>query len=133
MTDPAALISRYYDAFNLGDMASMLGCLSEDVVHEINQSGRISGRTAFSRFMERMNTCYRERLADVVVFTCPDATRAAAEYTVHGTYLQTDAGLPPARGQTYTLGGGAFFTIRGDHIARVTNYYNLQEWLRQVQ
>lgn len=133
MTDPIPLIRRYYDAFNLGDMEAMISCLSEDVVHEINQSGRVTGRQAFARFMERMNRCYRERLTNVEVFTSSQTARAAAEYTVNGMYLQTDAGLPPARGQTYTLAGGAFFAITGDKISRVTNYYNLQDWLRQVQ
>lgn len=132
MTDTAALIRRYYEAFNLGDMETMLGCLSDDVVHDINQSGRVTGREPFRRFMERMNRCYRERLTDVVIFTTADATRAAAEYVVNGMYLATDAGLPPARGQTYVLPGGAFFTLKGDQITRVTNYYNLQEWMKQV-
>lgn len=132
MTDTAAIIRRYYDAFNLGDMESMLGCLSDDVVHDINQSGRVTGREPFRRFMDRMNRCYRERLTDVVIFTTADPTRAAAEYVVNGMYLATDAGLPPARGQTYILPGGAFFTLKGDKITRVTNYYNLQEWMKQV-
>jgi steroid delta-isomerase-like uncharacterized protein len=133
MIDTTALILRYYEAFNLGDMDAMLGCLSDDVVHGINQSGRVTGREPFRRFMDRMNRCYRERLTEVVVFTSPDATRAAAEYVVNGMYLATDAGLPPARGQTYVLPGGAFFTVKEGKISRVTNYYNLQDWLRQVQ
>lgn len=132
MTDTAVLIRRYYDAFNVGDMETMLGCLSDDVVHDINQSGRVTGREPFRRFMDRMNRCYRERLTEVVIFTTADATRAAAEYVVNGMYLATDAGLPPARGQTYVLPGGAFFTLRDGKIARVTNYYNLQEWMKQV-
>jgi len=40
--------------------------------------------------------------------------------------------LPPANGQKYVLPGGAFFDIRGGKIARVTNYYNLQDWIAQV-
>ncbi|PJI52590.1 isopropylmalate/homocitrate/citramalate synthase, partial [Methylobacterium radiotolerans] len=28
---------------------------------------------------------------------------------------------------------GAFFTLRDGQIARVTNYYNLREWCRQVE
>ena len=134
MTDSATLIRNYYEAFSLGDMGTFLSFLSDDVVHEINQSGRVTGRDAFGRFMERMNRCYRERLSDIVVLTSTlEPGRAAAEYIVNGMYLQTDAGLPPARGQTYQLAGGAFFTIKNDKIARVTNYYNLQDWLRQVQ
>lgn len=133
MSDTAALIHRYYDAFNAGDMETMLGCLSDDVVHGINESGKVAGREAFRRFMERMNRCYREHLTEVVIFTTSDPTRAAAEYVVNGVYLTSDADLPPARGQSYALPGGAFFNVKDGKITRVTNYYNLQEWMRQVQ
>ena len=51
---------------------------------------------------------------------------------MNGTYLKTDPGLPEARGQTYRLPAGAFFTIRDGRIARVTTYYNLADWMAQV-
>ena len=51
---------------------------------------------------------------------------------MHGEYLATDEGLPPATGQQYRLPAGAFFDIRGGKVARISNYYNLQDWLRQV-
>ena len=126
------LIRRYYDAFNAGDMEAFLGLLAEDVVHEVNQGGRGVGRAAFTRFMERMNRCYREKVTDLVVFASADGARAAAEFTVDGSYLATDGDLPPARGQAYRLPAGAFFEVRGGRITRVTNYYNLQDWLSQV-
>ena len=50
---------------------------------------------------------------------------------MHGTYLATDAGLPPARGQTYRLPAGTFFAVRDGRIARVTTY-NLADWSAQV-
>ena len=50
-----------------------------------------------------------------------------------GEYLEAAAGLPPARGQRYELPGGAFFRIRDGRIARVSNYYNLEDWLAQVR
>ena len=31
------------------------------------------------------------------------------------------------------LPGGAFFALRDGVIARVTNYYNLEDWLAQVR
>jgi steroid delta-isomerase-like uncharacterized protein len=102
------------------------------VVHDINQGERESGIEAFRAFMARMNGSYREQLADLVVMASADGTRAAAEFTVHGTYLTADEGLPPAHGQRYVLPAGAFFDIRDGRIARVTNYYNLQDWLKQV-
>ena len=59
-------------------------------------------------------------------------TRAAAEFTVLGTYLNTDEGLPPANGQTYRLPAGAFFELRNGRVARISNYYNLPDWIAQV-
>lgn len=129
-----AIIEQYYAAFNAGDWPAMLACLTDDVVHDLNQGGREVGRDAFTAFLARMERSYRERLADIVVCAgvgAPD--RAAAEYVVHGEYLADDDGLPPARGQRYVLPGGAFFTLRDGKIARVTNYYNLTAWLEQVK
>lgn len=127
------LITRYYAAFNSGDMNAFLAMLSETVVHELNQGAKEVGKQAFVRFMERMNRCYRERITDLAVFAAADGARAAAEYTVNGLYLATDEGMPAARGQTYVLPGGAFFTVGQGRIQRVTNYYNLPDWLAQVK
>ena len=126
------LINRYYRAFNDGNMTVFLDLLTADVVHDINEGGRETGREAFAGFMERMNRHYRERLTDIVVFTSADGRRAAAEFIVNGEYLSSDEGLPEAKGQRYTLPAGAFFEIRDGKIARVTNYYNLQNWIKQV-
>lgn len=136
MSDAEAVIRAYYAAFNAGDMAAFLALLTEDVAHDVSQGGRETGRAAFGDFMAHMNRCYRERIADLVVLTEPSGTRAAAEFTVHGTYLATDPGVPegtaPARGQAYVLPAGAFFTLRDGRIARVSNHYNLGDWVRQV-
>ena len=40
--------------------------------------------------------------------------------------------MPEAKGQTYHLRVGAFFDLRDGKIARVTNRYNLSEWMRMV-
>ncbi len=127
-----ALIHAYYAAFNAGDFTTMIALLAEDVVHDINQGERQVGRAAFARFMAHMDECYSEQLEGIVILTDPSGTRAAAEFIVHGTYKSTDEGLPPATGQRYVLPAGAFFDIRDDRIARVTNYYSLSDWLRQV-
>ncbi len=126
------LVDRYYAAFNRGDWEGMLSLLTDDVVHDLNQGSRETGIQAFREFLARMQRSYRERLADIVILATADGRRAGAEYVVHGEYLATDAGLPEANGQTYVLPGGAFFDIREGRIARVSNYYNLQDWLHQV-
>lgn len=126
------LLNRYYAAFNVRDWEGMLACLADDVAHDINQGGREVGKEAFQRFLAHMDRCYRERLSDIVVMVSADGAHAAAEFVVDGTYLATDAGLPPARGQTYRLPAGTFFALRDGKIARVTTCYNLAHWSAQV-
>lgn len=132
MAATETLIRSYYAAFNAGDVEGMLALLAEDVAHDINQGARETGIAAFRAFMARMNAHYREELKDIVVMVGEGGTRAAAEFTVHGTYLATDAGLPEARGQAYVLPAGAFFEVREGKIARVSNTYNLADWIAQV-
>lgn len=102
-------------------------------MHDINQGGQEVGKAPFLSFMERMDRHYEEHVVELVVFANERGTRAAAEFFIEGTYLSTDPGLPPAKGQRYRLRCGAFFEIRDAHITRVTNYYNLQDWLSQVK
>lgn len=131
-THAAALVTRYYAAFNAGDDAGMLALLRDDVAHDLNQGPREIGRAAFSLFLQRMRRAYDEQLTDILVWASPDGSLVAAEYVVEGRYIADDAGLPPATGQRYRLPGGAFFSITDGRISRVTNYYNLQDWLQQV-
>lgn len=131
-TEALALLTRYYAAFNGGDWEGMLDCLDERVIHDINQGGRQTGKDAFRAFLAHMERCYRERLDGIVLMASDDGTRGAAEFVVHGEYLATDEGLPEAAGQTYTLPAGAFFSIAGGRITRVTVYYNLADWTAQV-
>jgi len=131
-TTTEQLLQTYYARFNAQDWDGFLSLLSDDVVHDINQGGRETGREAFRAFLQRMDRSYSEQIVDVSITTNADGSRAAAEFVVLGTYKATDDGLPPATGQTYRLPAGAFFEIRNGQVARISNYYNLQDWLRQV-
>jgi steroid delta-isomerase-like uncharacterized protein len=127
-----ALLQRYYDAFNRGDNEAMLTCLSDDVIHDVNQGERRTGKDKFRAFNARMAHNYAERLEGIQIMASADGSRAAAEFMVHGVYKNTDEGLPPAKGQKYVLPAGSFFAVRDGRIARVTTYYNLTDWLLQV-
>ncbi len=125
-------VKRYFEAFNAGDVQGMLDCLSEDVAHHVNEGQIRVGKEKFAEFCAHMNRCYEEHLTDMVVFEAEGGTRAAAEFIVNGTYLQTDSGLPEAHGQTYRLPAGSFFTLTDGKISRVTTFYNLADWVKQV-
>ena len=128
----AETIRAYYDAFNRQDMDAFLALLHDEVVHDINQGERQTGKAAFASFMDHMNRCYKENLTDMVIMASADGKRASAEFTVNGEYLVTDEGLPQAEGQKYVLPAGAFFDLKGGKVSRVTNYYNLNDWIAQV-
>ena len=127
------LVTRYYDAFNRCDKQAMLSCVADTIRHDVNQGGRREGKALFAEFCDHMEECYKEHLSDIVIMTSDDGRRASAEFTVNGTYKKAEAGLPPAKGQNYKLPAGAFLEIENGKIERVTTYYNLPEWVRQVE
>lgn len=130
--DTKTLIATYFQAFNAGQTDRMLDLLHDEVEHHVNEGRIRKGKALFASFNAHMTECYRENLTDLVIFANDTGDRAAAEFIVNGTYLKTDEGLPPADGQTYRLPAGSFFTIRDGKISRVTTYYNLADWMRQV-
>lgn len=132
MSEAIELLERYFTAFNAGDTDGMLDCVAEDVAHHVNEGQVRRGKAAFAEFCAHMSRCYREELTEITLFATPDGTRAAAEFMVNGTYLESDEGLPEARGQSYRLPGGSFMSLTGGKISRVTTYYNLADWIRQV-
>jgi steroid delta-isomerase-like uncharacterized protein len=126
------IIERYYATFNSGDREALLDLLADGVIHEINEGGVETGKEAFREFLARMDRSYVETVEDLMVFTAPDPSRAAAEFNIVGRYIHTDEGLPEAHGQTYKLRVGAFFETRDGRITRVSNHYNLSLWTSMV-
>ena len=129
----SALILRFYAAFNRGDVEGMLDCCGDDVVHDINQGTRETGKAAYRAYLQRLLQCYHIELRDIVVMSIDDGTRAAAEFVQHGVYQDNAPGLPAAQGQRYVLPGGGFFSVHLGKIARVAHHYNLQERASQIQ
>ncbi|MBI1244817.1 MAG: hypothetical protein GC202_07410 [Alphaproteobacteria bacterium] len=128
-----SIIRKYYAAFDARDWDGMCALLTDDVAHDVSQGGRQTGRDAFRKFLDHMDRCYREKTRNLVVMAAGDGVHAAAEFDLDGTYLATDAPHPPASGQTYSLRVGAFFEIRDGLIARISNHYNVADWLAQVK
>jgi steroid delta-isomerase-like uncharacterized protein len=127
-------IRAYYSAFNAKNWEDMLTCVHEDVLHYPNQGSVRKGRAALREFILKNGKAYDEQLEDVTIFTSADSEgRLATEYMVNGTYLVAEPGFPQAHGQKYRLPGGAFFEMKDGLISRISNYYNLEDWLAQVR
>jgi len=125
-----SLIAAYFDAFNRHDLEGMLATLHANVRHDINESGSEVGREAFRKFRQHMDTCYKEQITDLVIFS--NGNRGAVEFTCSGEYLKTDGNLPAAKGQTYSIPAAAFFEEKDGLLVRVTSYYNLKNWIAAV-
>ncbi|MCP1199816.1 ketosteroid isomerase-related protein [Notoacmeibacter sp. MSK16QG-6] len=127
------LIDNYLNRFNASDWDGMTALVGEDVAHDINQGDRQIGREAFHRFLVENSRYYDEQLGDVVVMTDESGRRGAAEVTVRGRYIATAPGQPDASDQSYSLRAGIFFELDSGAISRVTTYYNMADWQRQVE
>lgn len=126
------LIENYYQSFNTKNYEQMLGLLAENVVHDINQGDRMTGKDKFKEFLKSMDYHYSENLKNIVICTDESAGRASAEFICSGIYQKTAEGLPVAKGQKYELPVGCFFEVKNQKITRVTNYYNLNDWIKMV-
>lgn len=126
------ILKRYYAAFNSGDAEGMLALVDEDLLHEPSQGDARRGRDSFAAFLVHMNRCYEEKVLDPVYLCSADGQSGAVEFRLIGRYLVTDGDLPQANGQQYALRVGAFFEFREGKISRVSNHYNLTNWLAQV-
>jgi steroid delta-isomerase-like uncharacterized protein len=127
-----ALIEKYYEYFNAGKSEAFLALLDDEVVHDINQGAQEVGKPAFKKFIGMMSEHYKEKASNIVIMVSEDGKRAAAEFVIDGVYLKTAEGLPPAKNQKYHLDIGTFFSVNNGKVTRVTNYYNVESWLKQI-
>ena len=123
--DSAALIKRYFDALNDRDVDGCLSLLADDVVHDLSgmhgDGSSEAGKPAFRAWLDRTARCFEEKAVDLFVTANVDGTRAEAEFTLLGVYLETEDGLPDAEGQNYSLPAGAIFEIRDGKVTRVSD------------
>jgi steroid delta-isomerase-like uncharacterized protein len=133
MNSAKALIQKYYESFNHQNVEGMLSCLHQDVIHDVNEGDSEVGAEAFRKFLHRMNIHYKEHLTNMVIMVDETGRNGSARFTVEGEYLKTDGGLPPARGQRYSIPAVGVFEIENQKIKRVTTYYNLKKWIEAVK
>ena len=115
--DTAGLVRRFLDAVNASDSDTALGCLAEDVAHDLPDGTREIGHEAFRLFLAGRMRRADETIADIAIMTDTGGGRAAAEFTRRG---RTVAGSAP--GQSYSVTAGLFFEIDDGQITRISDH-----------
>ena len=77
MSETESLIRAYYAAFGSGDREAMLALLAEEVIHDVNQGPRETGKPAFRDFLGHMDHSYRETITDLAIMVDATGRRAA--------------------------------------------------------
>ncbi len=131
-TSNLALLKNYYGHFNAKQWDSMLSLVDEDLVHEISQGDAQVGKQNFKSFLSLMDKHYDENLDQMTFFTSDSVGHLSAEFICNGIYKVTAEGLPEAKRQTYSIRVGAFFEIKNNKIIRISNHYNMKNWVAQV-
>lgn len=131
-TSAKALIERYFDAFNASDHEAMLACVTDDLAHDVEGQGREIGKDKFRWYLGMRARHFRDQVSDLVVMVAPGGARAAAEFTLRGSYVWTRQGFPEANGQSYSVLAGTFFEIDDGLMSRVTEYCDLAAWKAQL-
>jgi steroid delta-isomerase-like uncharacterized protein len=126
------IIQKYYQHFNNKNWQGMLDLLDENVVHDISQGASQKGVAAFREFLAIMDKYYDENLTEMVFLADSTGKRLAAEFICNGVYKVSAEGLPKANGQKYKILVGAFFELNGNKIKRISNHYNINDWVKQV-
>ncbi len=128
-----AIIENYYQSFNQGKLDQMLELVADNVIHEVNESQTQNGKLLFKEFLNIMDEDYQEQVKNLVVFSSSTPDRFSAEFNIDGIYKKSQKGLPQAKNQKYFIRVGAFFEIQSGKITRITNYYNLKNWIQAVE
>jgi steroid delta-isomerase-like uncharacterized protein len=129
--EPRAVFEAFVGAWNRHDYAALDSIVGKGAVHEDMALGfRGRGVDEIKGFMKQtygMIPDFDWRPTVILV----DGPRAAAEWTLAGTYTgETPAG--PVRDRHFSIRGASVVLIEGGRISRFTDYYELTEFYRQV-
>ncbi len=122
--DTEQLIAQYFAAFNHADWVGMLSLMSDDVVHDLNESSRQVGLEAFTEQLNASKQRFLEVISDIETEVTGNGERAISAYTISGQYLATAPGMPTARGQRYRITGKSIFDIRDGKITRIISEFD---------
>lgn len=128
-TDPKTVVLNWTDALNHGDLEAAASYLHDDFVFVDTGFGmRIEGlaawrETAAAGIFTELNIVKTTFLVDGDTF--------ANEWVMSGVHSGDAPGLP-ATGRSFRISGAGFGEVRDGRMVRVTEYWNMADFLTQV-
>lgn len=115
--DARALIVRYYDACNAGDVAALEACFTDDVIHWFLAPNLapapVAGRSHLANYWRKVQARFAGRWVVDRVLT--DGDEAVIEWTLFWT--------PPDTGVRVATRGAEWYVFRDGLIAEIRAYY----------
>ncbi len=124
------IVVRYYQALFSKNLTAVMALLDPKIVHEFNQEFPEVGPAIFEEFLLKKFSHYNETIQKIDVIS--EGAKASAFLQIKGSYNATYPGLPPATGQLYELNVYAFFEFNGNLISKISTFFNLGSFLRQI-
>ena len=128
-TNPETLVRAWTDALNRGDAHAAASFFCEDgVFHDTGTGQRCEGRAACAQYWSS-GPFTDLKIVKTTFLTA--GTAFATEWVMTGVHGNDAPGLP-ASGRSFRLVGAGVGEIRDGRILRVTEYWNMAEFLTQV-
>jgi Ketosteroid isomerase-related protein len=131
-TDPKALVLDWTDALNRRDPDAAAGYLAEDCTFtNIGTGQHFVGRDPVREDFVALLAMYSEMRIEKTTFLCTSDGHFATEWIMTGVHTGDAPGLP-ATGKPFRISGAGVGEIRDGKLARITEYWNMAEFLIQV-
>jgi steroid delta-isomerase-like uncharacterized protein len=126
------LVENFYNYFNALELDKIYTLVSDDVKHEMNNSGIEKGKAAFIEMMKKSTKHYREKVENVVYMVSDDGKNVATKFDFKGNYISTDESQIPAKNQPYQASAINYFEIENGKITYAACWFNEDDWKKQV-
>jgi len=126
------MMGDYLAAMNAHDLDKMLTFFTDDAVYDCTPRDKVSrGKEEIKDGFSSTFTSFPDLKIEVKsAFNASD--QGVSEWVMSGTFAKSDIPGMPATGKKFSVRGATVNAFKGGKISRVTNYWNLAEFLQQV-
>lgn len=133
MAEAKMVVEKFYKYFNALDFDKLFSLVSEDIAHEVNYDGVMTGKDEFIKYMKDSIELYQENVGNCVYMISDDGRNVTVKFIVNGKYIKTDKTMIPAKGQKYVLTVFNYFEIENNKIVKAQCFYDEKDMASQLK